>query len=122
MTSVNPAPPLLCVVHPSQEVRAEILAVLSPTSPTTSAATPGALPSPPPGVAVVLLLDPTLTVPAEAVAAFATRPTIVSISELRLPLADLGVDHVLPRSRLTERAVLQLLLRLGLRPDPCGAF
>jgi hypothetical protein len=45
----------------------------------------------------------------------------VSISELRLPIADLGVHHALPLSRLTEGAVLRLLLRLGLRPVLAGA-
>ena len=114
-------PTVLCVVHPSPEVREDVLAVLPSCTPSTSAATPAALPPAPDGAAVVVLLDPTLTAPADVVAAFPARPTVVSISELRLPLSDLGVDHVLPRSRLTERAVLQLLLRLGLRPDPCGA-
>ena len=116
-----PVPPVLCVLHPSFDVRAALLALLPSGTLVASAASAAGLPSVPETAAVVVLLDPALTAPAEAVAAFPIRPTVVSISELRLPTSELGVDHVLPLSRVTATTVVQLLLRLGLRPAVAGA-
>ena len=116
-----PVPPVLCVLHPSLDVRAALLALLPSGALVASAASPAGLPSVPATAGVVVLLDPALTSPADAVAALPTRPTVVSISELRLPTSELGVDHVLPLSRITTTTVAQLLLRLGLRPVVAGA-
>lgn len=121
MTAAPACAPLVCVLHPSSDVRVAILAVLPAGTLVASAATPSELPGAPAQAPVVVLLDPALTAPAEAVAAFATRPTVVSLSELRLPLAELGVDHQLPLSRVTEGAVLRLLLHVGLRPVLAGS-
>jgi hypothetical protein len=121
VTPAPPCAPLLCVLHPSAVVRAAVVAVLPAGTLVASAASPAGLPGAPPHAAVVVLLDPALTAPAEVVASFSSRPTVVSISELRLPLQELGVDRVLPFSRLTEGAVRRLLLQVGVRPVLAGA-
>ena len=111
---------LLCVVHPSPEVRAEVAAAFPSCARTASAASAATLPGSSEEAAVVVLLDPALTRPADVLTRFDRRPHLVSISDLRVAPHEVGVDVVLPRRRLDERRVRRMLVLLELLPRLAG--
>ena len=100
---------LLCALHPQLDVREELLAHCPPGSPVVLAASVEELHDLPPASTLVILLDPTRTAPADVRRAVGQRVELVSISGLRLPIAELGVDAVLPLRRLTARDLSRLL-------------
>ena len=119
---MSPSPPvLLCVVHPSAEVRDRVAAAFPGCVAGATAASPGALPAAPGDAAVVVLFDPARTSPAEVAARYARRPRLISISDLRLAAGEVGADVVLPLRLIDERTVRRLLLLLGLLPTLAGA-
>lgn len=107
---------LLCVAHPSTEVRARVAAAFPGYAASATAASPDALPVAPEDAAVVVLFDPARTAPADVLARYDRRPHLVSISDLRVAAEEVGVDLVLPLRRLDERAVHRLLVLLDLIP------
>jgi hypothetical protein len=111
---------LLCVVHPSTEVRARVAAAFPDCAASATAASPEALPVAPGGASVVVLLDPAHTAPADVLVRYARRPHLVSISDLRVAAGEVGVDHVLPLRRVDEHAVRRLLVLLDLLPALAG--
>ena len=118
---MSPSPSvLLCVVHPSTEVRAQVAAAFPPCVPSATATSADALPAAPDGAAVVVLLDPARTAAAAVVARYDRRPHLVSISDLRVATGEVGVDLVLPLRRIDERAVRRLLVLLDLLPTLAG--
>ena len=113
-------PVLVCVVHPSTEVRAQLAAALPGGAASAIAPSPAELPAPPDGAAVIVLFDPARTAPADVLARYDRRPHLVSISDLRVAAGEVGVDHVLPLRRLDEQAVRRLLVLLDLLPTLAG--
>lgn len=112
---------LLCVVHPSPAVRAQVAAAFPGCVASATAASVGALPAAPEDAAVVVLFDPARTAPAEVRGRYDRRPHLVSISDLRVAAEEVGADVVLPLRRLDERAVRRLLVLLDLLPSLAGA-
>ena len=117
---MSPSPSvLLCVVHPSTEVRERVAAAFPCCVATATAASPDALPAAP-DAAVVVLFDPARTASAAVLARYEGRPHLVSISDLHVAAGEVGADLVLPLRRLDERAVRRLLVLLDLLPTLTG--
>lgn len=112
---------LLCVLHPQLDVREELLAHCPPGVPVVAASRPDELAGLPPSLIVVVLLDPARTVPREVRQAVGPAAELVSISDLRLPVAELGVDTLLPLRRLTTRDLSRLLFDVLQRRTMAGA-
>ncbi len=113
-------PALLCVVHPSTEVRDQVAAAFPGCVASATAASAGALPAAPEDAVVVVLFDPARTAPAEVLARYDRPPRLVSISDLRVAAEEVGADAVLPLRRIDEPAVRRLLLLLDLLPTLAG--
>lgn len=100
---------LLCALHPQLDVREELLAHCPPGSSVVLASSVEELHDLPHASTVVILLDPARSAPADVRRAISQRVELVSISDLRLPLTEIGVDAVLPLRRLTARDLSRLL-------------
>ena len=100
---------LLCVLHPQLDVREELLAHCPAELAVVTASQPDELRGLPAARTVVVLFDPARTVPAEVRQAVGPQGELVSISDLRLPVAEVGVDALLPLRRLTTRDLSRLL-------------
>lgn len=99
----------LCVLHPDPDTRRALLGLCPAGVHVLSAATPAELTTVPPSTVLVVLLDPARTNPAHVVQACAVRPELVSISDLRVAAADVGVDAVLPLRGMTARRLSRLV-------------
>lgn len=100
---------LLCALHPQLDVREELLAHVPPAVPVVTASTVDELHGLPMASTLVVLFDPARTAPSEVRRAAGQQAELVSISDLRLPVAEIGVDAVLPLRRLTARDLSRLL-------------
>lgn len=100
---------LLCVLHPQLDVREELLAHCPPGPPVVMASTVEELHGLPVSSTVVVLFDPARSAPEAVRRAVGQQVELVSISDLRLPVAEVGVDALLPLRRLTTRDLSRLL-------------
>ena len=114
-------PLLLCVLHPAAAVRSVLLTRCPRGVQTAEVASPAELAAVQTDGPVVVLLDPARTDPAAVLASRHVRPQLVSISDLRLPAKDAGVDAVLPLRRLSEGFLWLLLADLAERRSVLSA-
>lgn len=73
------------------------------------AATPAELADLPRTGTLVVFFDPARTSATDVRSACRSAPELVSISELRLPAAEVGIDAALPLSRLTEHELSRVV-------------
>lgn len=106
---------LLCALHPLPDVRREVLSRFPADLRLHEAASPAELRALRPTGTLVVLFDPARTAPADIRSACLVTPELVSISHLRLPAIEAGVDAVLPLRRLTARALSRVLVEAAER-------
>ena len=100
---------LLCVVHPLPDVRRQVLSHFPDGLSVCEAATVAELSAWPSTGTRVVLFDPARTAPADVREAGAGPAELVSISELRLPVPEVGVDAARPLRRISAQELARVV-------------